>query len=91
MDSTSDPTGAPSGQAQPQQQHMLISADNQQLVLSAEDAAQLLAQAGLQLGDNERVIIGDIGGAQGGVQTMEEVLKQDVGSEVSASREILLN
>jgi len=33
--------------------------EGQQLVLSAEDAAQLLAQAGIQLGDNEQVIIGD--------------------------------
>ncbi len=41
---------------------LLISGD-QQLVLSAEDAAQLLAQAGLQLGVNEQVIIGDIGAA----------------------------
>ena len=28
-----------------------------QLVLSAEDAAQLLAQAGIQLGDNEHVVV----------------------------------
>ena len=34
-------------------------AAGQQLVLSAEDAAHLLAQAGIQLGENEQVIIGD--------------------------------
>lgn len=38
----------------------------QPLVLSAEEAAQLLAQAGIQLGDNEQVIIGDMAGASGG-------------------------
>ena len=49
------------------------SAGDQPLVLSPEDAAQLLAQAGIQLNDNEQVIIGDIGqggaveGAAGGV------------------------
>ena len=36
----------------------------QHLVLSPEDAAQLLAQAGIQLGDNEQVIIGDVGQGQ---------------------------
>ena len=41
--------------------------EQQPLVLSAEDAATLLAQAGIQLNDNEQVIIGDIGqGAEGG-------------------------
>ena len=41
--------------------------NQQQLVLSAEDAAQLLAQAGIQLADNEQVIVGgDVGGQPGG-------------------------
>ena len=37
---------------------------DQPLIMSAEDAAQFLAQAGLQLadiGDSERIIIGDAG------------------------------
>lgn len=37
---------------------LFISGD-QQLVLSQEDAAQLLAQAGIQLGDNEQVRSGN--------------------------------
>jgi hypothetical protein len=41
--------------------------NQQQLVLSPEDAATLLAQAGIQLNDNEQVIIGDIGAGQHGV------------------------
>ena len=39
-------------------------AGEQPLIMSAEDAAQFLAQAGLQLadiGDSERIIIGDAG------------------------------
>jgi hypothetical protein len=39
-------------------------AGDQPLIMSAEDAAQFLAQAGLQLadiGDSERIIIGDAG------------------------------
>ena len=65
-----DPTAQSSGSAAAP---LLISGDNnQQLVLSAEDAAQLLAQAGIQLGDNEQVIIGDVGGAHQGQGAAQE-------------------
>jgi hypothetical protein len=52
---------APASEAQ-----LLITgpAGDQPLIMSAEDAAQFLAQAGLQLadiGDSERIIIGDAG------------------------------
>ena len=39
----------------------VVLSGDQQIVLSAEDAAQLLAQAGIQIGDNEQVIIGTQG------------------------------
>lgn len=65
MDPNAAHTGAP----------LLISGgENQQLVLSAEDAAQLLAQAGIQLGDNEQVIIGDINeGAGAAAEGQEDI------------------
>jgi hypothetical protein len=44
----------------PSQGASLFISGDQQLVLSAEDAAQLLAQAGIQIGDHEQVIIGDL-------------------------------
>ncbi|TRY76407.1 hypothetical protein TCAL_00036 [Tigriopus californicus] len=54
----------------------------QPLVLSAEEAAQLLAQAGIQLGDNEQVIIGDM--AAGGTGGQESAhLDNLVGGEES--------
>lgn len=56
MESSADSGSAPASSVHQQHHH-------QQLVLSAEDAAQLLAQAGIQLGDHEQVIIGDMGGA----------------------------
>ena len=39
----------------------VVLSGDQQIVLSAEDAAQLLTQAGIQIGDNEQVIIGTQG------------------------------
>ncbi len=43
----------------------VILAGDQQIVLSAEDAANLLAQAGIQIGDNEQVVIGQAGATPG--------------------------
>lgn len=55
---------------------LLISGD-QQLVLSPEDAAQLLAQAGIQLGDNEQVIIGDVGEPSAGTPDASGIAAED--------------
>ena len=52
---------------------VLMSGD-QQIVLSAEDAAHLLAQAGIQIGDNEQVIMTQGGGHADGQQVMEAAL-----------------
>jgi hypothetical protein len=51
---------------------------DQPLIMSAEDAAQFLAQAGLQLadiGDSERIIIGQAGQDQHEVITPVHVVK----------------
>ena len=39
----------------------VVLSGDQQIVLSAEDAALLLAQAGIPIGDNEQIIIGTQG------------------------------
>ena len=73
VDATDEATAAALAAAAANGGQLVISSDNQQqLVLSAEDAAQLLAQAGIQLGDNEQVIVGgdDVGG-QGGVAYLD--------------------
>jgi hypothetical protein len=57
---------------------VLLSGD-QQIVLSAEDAAQLLAQAGIQIGENEQVIIG----TQNGQQTARVVSAAEVAAAQS--------
>ncbi len=53
---------------------------DQPLIMSAEDAAQFLAQAGLQLadiGDSERIIIGQAGQDQHEVITPVRVVNAD--------------
>ena len=48
------------------QQVFVTGADGEQMVLSGPEAAALLAQAGINLGDQEQVMIGGEQGDQGG-------------------------
>ena len=63
MEATGNGTGEPGGGGE--QQLLISGAGDQPLVMSAEDAAQFLAQAGLQLADvtdsGEQVIINSAG------------------------------
>ena len=48
------------------QQVFVTGADGEQMVLSGPEAAALLAQAGISLGDQEQVMMGDSGERLGG-------------------------
>ena len=70
----------------------VVLSGDQQIVLSPEDAAQLLAQAGIQIGDNDQVIIGqgaaghDGSKATDGQQVMEAALSA-AGQTAAADQE----
>ena len=55
------------------QQVFVTGADGEQMVLSGPEAAALLAQAGISLGDQEQVMMGDSGEAPSNVKMSSRV------------------
>ena len=55
------------------QQVFVTGADGEQMVLSGPEAAALLAQAGISLGDQEQVMMGDSGERLEAVMRLREM------------------